>query len=180
MDQSEPQSHVQPSVERVSANARVVPEEKPFEARAADWPGRSTFRGDLLNVVRGFCMGAADTVPGISGGTIALIMGHYSRLVTAISHLDGTLLGLLSKREFRRGGRACRLSFSPRVGLRHPGRDRHPLGADALLARCPSTRNTRRLSRTVGGELVGGGSVRRSMVAVADRRLRSPVWWSQR
>ena len=38
-------------------------------------------------------MGAADTVPGISGGTIALIMGHYSRLVTAISHFDGKLIG---------------------------------------------------------------------------------------
>ena len=45
-------------------------------------------------------MGAADTVPGISGGTIALIMGHYSRLVTAISQFDGTFLQLLSKRQF--------------------------------------------------------------------------------
>jgi putative membrane protein len=57
-----------------------------------------SLRGDLINAIRGFCMGAADTVPGISGGTIALIMGHYSRLVTAISHFDGKLIQLLRKR----------------------------------------------------------------------------------
>jgi putative membrane protein len=58
------------------------------------------YRGDVLNAVRGFCMGAADTVPGISGGTIALIMGHYSRLVTAISHFDGHFVQLLATRQF--------------------------------------------------------------------------------
>lgn len=33
-------------------------------------------------------MGAADTVPGVSGGTIALIVGIYERLVTAIASLN--------------------------------------------------------------------------------------------
>jgi putative membrane protein len=33
---------------------------------------------------RGFCMGAADVVPGVSGGTIALVLGIYERLVTNI------------------------------------------------------------------------------------------------
>jgi len=32
----------------------------------------------------GMCMGAADIVPGISGGTIAFIMGFYSRLLDSI------------------------------------------------------------------------------------------------
>ena len=57
--------------------------------------------GDVINVVRGFCMGAADTVPGVSGGTVALILGHYERLITAISHIDSVLAGHLIKREFR-------------------------------------------------------------------------------
>ena len=35
-------------------------------------------------VVRGFCMGAADVVPGVSGGTIALVFGIYQRLVASI------------------------------------------------------------------------------------------------
>ena len=104
MVQSETQPPVEPTIERVSADARVVPlsprENGAFAGKGTDIHRVASFRGDLINVVRGFCMGAADTVPGISGGTIALIMGHYSRLVTAISHFDGRLLGLLAKRQF--------------------------------------------------------------------------------
>ncbi len=37
-------------------------------------------------------MGGADAIPGVSGGTVALILGIYSRLVTAISRFDMTLL----------------------------------------------------------------------------------------
>lgn len=40
---------------------------------------------DLIsNVARGFAMGAADIVPGVSGGTIALILGIYERLLASI------------------------------------------------------------------------------------------------
>jgi putative membrane protein len=35
----------------------------------------------LLQVVRGFAMGSADIVPGVSGGTIALVLGIYERLI---------------------------------------------------------------------------------------------------
>ncbi len=38
-----------------------------------------------MQVVRGFLMGSADIIPGVSGGTIALILGIYARLVTAIA-----------------------------------------------------------------------------------------------
>ena len=37
-----------------------------------------------LHVVRGFLMGAADVVPGVSGGTIALVLGIYERLIDSI------------------------------------------------------------------------------------------------
>lgn len=37
-----------------------------------------------LNVLRGFAMGAADIVPGVSGGTIALVLGIYRRLISSI------------------------------------------------------------------------------------------------
>lgn len=43
-------------------------------------------------------MGAADIIPGVSGGTVALILGHYDRLVTAISHIDTTALRLVFRR----------------------------------------------------------------------------------
>lgn len=45
--------------------------------------------------LRGIAMGAADAVPGVSGGTIALITGIYGRLVTAIADLDPGALALL-------------------------------------------------------------------------------------
>jgi putative membrane protein len=48
---------------------------------------------DWLTVyLKGFFMGAADAVPGVSGGTIALITGIYDRLVAAIAGLGPGLL----------------------------------------------------------------------------------------
>lgn len=41
----------------------------------------------LLAGLSGFCMGAADAVPGVSGGTIALILGIYDRLIGSIAAL---------------------------------------------------------------------------------------------
>lgn len=35
----------------------------------------------------GLCMGTADAVPGVSGGTVALLLGIYERLVSAISSI---------------------------------------------------------------------------------------------
>ncbi len=39
----------------------------------------------LSNAAKGFAMGAANVVPGVSGGTIALITGIYSKIVDALS-----------------------------------------------------------------------------------------------
>lgn len=38
--------------------------------------------------LRGLCMGAADAVPGVSGGTIALLTGIYERLIAAITAVE--------------------------------------------------------------------------------------------
>jgi len=37
---------------------------------------------------KGFCMGMADLVPGVSGGTMAFILGIYQRLLAAIASFD--------------------------------------------------------------------------------------------
>ena len=47
-------------------------------------------------------MGAADLVPGISGGTVALLGGIYGRLLAAISRFDMHLLKLVRAREIRK------------------------------------------------------------------------------
>ncbi len=46
----------------------------------------------LLILVRGFLMGACDIIPGVSGGTIALLTGIYERLVTAIGNIRPDVL----------------------------------------------------------------------------------------
>lgn len=45
-----------------------------------------------LTFIRGFVMGSADIVPGVSGGTVALVFGIYRRLVEAI-RLGSSALG---------------------------------------------------------------------------------------
>ena len=72
---------------------------------------------DILMVVRGVCMGAADVVPGISGGTVALILGIYSRWVTAISHIDSTMLRLAWNRKWREAAERCDLRFLVGLGI---------------------------------------------------------------
>ena len=42
---------------------------------------------DIVVAVKGFFMGAANVVPGVSGGTIALLTGIYSRIINAIDAL---------------------------------------------------------------------------------------------
>lgn len=43
--------------------------------------------GLLLNAVRGFCMALADSVPGVSGGTVAFLLGFYDRFVISLDDL---------------------------------------------------------------------------------------------
>ena len=46
-------------------------------------------------ILKGFAMGAANVIPGVSGGTIALITGIFERLINAIKSFDGTAIKLL-------------------------------------------------------------------------------------
>lgn len=41
----------------------------------------------LVNAFRGFCMALADSVPGVSGGTIAFILGFYDKFVNSLNNL---------------------------------------------------------------------------------------------
>lgn len=40
----------------------------------------------LLLILKGFILGIANIIPGVSGGTLALTLGIYERLIDAISH----------------------------------------------------------------------------------------------
>lgn len=41
----------------------------------------------LINAFRGFCMALADSVPGVSGGTIAFILGFYDKFINSLDKL---------------------------------------------------------------------------------------------
>tara|TARA_B100001250_G_C19789878_1_gene785959 strand:+ start:914 stop:1813 length:900 start_codon:yes stop_codon:yes gene_type:complete len=47
--------------------------------------------------LKGIAMGAADVVPGVSGGTIAFITGIYTTLLQSITRVRPSLLGLLKE-----------------------------------------------------------------------------------
>ena len=51
--------------------------------------------------VKGACMGAADVIPGVSGGTIAFIMGIYDEFVGSIARIDSSAVKMLLHGRFR-------------------------------------------------------------------------------
>lgn len=58
----------------------------------------------------GLCMGIAEMIPGISGGTMAFILGFWSDLITSIKSINLSALRLLFTGQFR--------AFSATVGWR--------------------------------------------------------------
>ena len=70
-----------------------------------------------LGFARGFCMGAADVVPGVSGGTMAFILGIYRRLIEAIRAFDAALVRLLLAGRFRHASAHVDLALIVPLGL---------------------------------------------------------------
>ena len=74
-------------------------------------------RQDLIQLGRGLLMGGADIIPGVSGGTVALILGIYQRLITAISHCDARLFQLLLQRKWSEVAQHLDLRFVIPLGV---------------------------------------------------------------
>ncbi|WP_430809982.1 MULTISPECIES: DUF368 domain-containing protein [unclassified Carboxylicivirga] len=55
----------------------------------------------LKIIIKGAAMGAANVIPGVSGGTIALITNIFERLINAIKSFNTKALQLLFKGEFK-------------------------------------------------------------------------------
>ncbi|GMV41473.1 MAG: hypothetical protein AMXMBFR64_31890 [Myxococcales bacterium] len=81
-------------------------------------------------VLKGLCMGTADVIPGVSGGTMALILGIYERLVAAIRLMDlRTLRLMLVASSWRRLFTLLANPDAEKLG----DRDDHHIGAAAFL-----------------------------------------------
>ena len=55
----------------------------------------------IMVAVKGACMGAADVIPGVSGGTIAFITGIYDDLLGSINAIDATAVKLFFTGKFK-------------------------------------------------------------------------------
>ena len=58
-------------------------------------------KNNFIIAAKGVAMGAADVVPGVSGGTIALLTGIYPRLIDAITGLNIQSIKLLFKGQIK-------------------------------------------------------------------------------
>ncbi len=70
----------------------------------------------LLITAKGLAMGAADVVPGVSGGTIAFISGIYEELVETIHKLDLGFFKIWKKEGIKSAWRTYNLSFLLALG----------------------------------------------------------------
>ena len=59
------------------------------------------FLKNIIVAVKGACMGAADVIPGVSGGTIAFIMGIYDDFVGSLAAINGEAVKLFFKGQFK-------------------------------------------------------------------------------
>ncbi|HCU79815.1 MAG: DUF368 domain-containing protein [Chloroflexi bacterium] len=78
---------------------------------------KRTFKDYLRICIAGFCMGAADIVPGVSGGTMAFILGIYQELLNSIKSADSHLLRLLLKLKFSEASDYFPWRFLTAVGI---------------------------------------------------------------
>ncbi|NIJ44547.1 putative membrane protein [Wenyingzhuangia heitensis] len=61
--------------------------------------------------LKGMAMGAADVVPGVSGGTIAFISGIYEELLTTISNINLSLLKTLKEKGLKETWKQANANF---------------------------------------------------------------------
>ena len=62
---------------------------------------KRTVKDYLVIGLKGMAMGAADVVPGVSGGTIAFISGIYEELLGSISNINFGLFKTLKNEGFK-------------------------------------------------------------------------------
>lgn len=65
-------------------------------------PRPPTVGGTAANVVRGGLIGLAETIPGVSGGTVALVTGIYERLIASAKNITEIPKDLATKSDWRR------------------------------------------------------------------------------
>lgn len=73
--------------------------------------GRRNLLSYIIISLKGVAMGAADVVPGVSGGTIAFISGIYEELITSINSINFSKFKVLKKEGFKSFWKAINGNF---------------------------------------------------------------------
>ncbi|MGB5460297.1 MAG: DUF368 domain-containing protein [Eudoraea sp.] len=73
--------------------------------------GRRNLLSYIIISLKGVAMGAADVVPGVSGGTIAFISGIYEELITSINSITFSKFKVLRKEGFKSFWKAINGNF---------------------------------------------------------------------
>lgn len=60
-----------------------------------------TVRSSLAHVIRGALIGIVELVPGVSGGTVALVLGIFDRLISSANHLIRGIVRFIVRRQGR-------------------------------------------------------------------------------
>ena len=60
-----------------------------------------TFKDKLFLVIKGLAMGAANKVPGVSGGVVAFVAGFYEEFIYSLQRVNGTAFKLLINGRFK-------------------------------------------------------------------------------
>lgn len=78
---------------------------------------KKSYREDVILILKGIAMGAANKVPGVSGGIVAFVAGFYEELIYSLQKINLKALNILILRGWRRfyqytNGRFLALLFS--------------------------------------------------------------------
>ncbi|MFW5856898.1 MAG: DUF368 domain-containing protein [Planctomycetota bacterium] len=95
-------------------------EAAPADTWRAAWnasPGPRTWGAAVVLALKGVAMGTANIIPGVSGGTIALITGIYRELLSAIGAFDAALLRDMFGRRLRSALRRIPARFLIPLGI---------------------------------------------------------------
>jgi putative membrane protein len=77
----------------------------------ATGPGPRTKREFIILVLKGMCMGVADLIPGVSGGTIAFISGIYDDLLDSVASMNGKFFKALLTLNFKEAFEIIHIRF---------------------------------------------------------------------
>ena len=97
----------------MNSAARTMPGTRDQGAgdRGAGDQGPESMKQRIILVAKGFCIGAADIVPGVSGGTMAFILGIYGEFIAAIRSFDLAALTALLRLDFRQAAARPHFGF---------------------------------------------------------------------